>query len=91
MRETADWLISDAGCDRMGFDLYDIRHSLTAIACIVARFLRYGVKRWTGGVVIVDVDCLSAPFVNHLLIVYLPHLFLPTKLMTSFKSCLTLS
>ena len=37
-RDCSDWLISGADCDRMGFGLYDMRHSLTAIVCIVLRF-----------------------------------------------------
>ena len=38
-RVCSDLLMSGAGCDKMEFDLYESRHSLTAIVCIVLRFI----------------------------------------------------
>jgi len=37
-RDCSDKLVFDAGCARMGFGLFDLRHSLTAMVCIDLRF-----------------------------------------------------
>ena len=47
-RDCSDRLMSGAGCDRMGFGLYDMRQSLTAIVCIVLRF--WDMESGVGGV-----------------------------------------
>ena len=47
-RDCSDLLISGASCDRMEFGLYDMRHSLTAIVCIVLRF--WDIESGVGGV-----------------------------------------
>src|SRR2546425_2826747 len=38
-RDCSDTLMFGAGCANMGFGLYDLRHSLTAMVCIVERYI----------------------------------------------------
>lgn len=59
-RDCSDWFMLGAGCDRIGFGLYERRHSSTIMVCIFLMF--WDVESGVGGVALVLLMIIVFPF-----------------------------